>query len=119
VYHTYYTLWIQQIQAVADAYYVLSDPQRRGNYDKLSSSKSSSERTNDPNASSNFFRMFSGMFTNSAAGNGQTGGTAPEQPEQRPNADQLFGDVFEDVRHLPFRYLRQLTALFPPPFFFY
>jgi hypothetical protein len=44
--------------------------------------------------------MFSGMFTNSAAGNGGSPGTVPEQPEQRPNADQVFGDVFEDVRHL-------------------
>jgi hypothetical protein len=78
---------------------VLSEPQRRSDYDRLSSSKSSSERTNDPNASNNFFRMFSGMFTNSAAGNGQSG-AVPEQPDQRPNADQVFGDVFEDVRHL-------------------
>ncbi|KAF8507123.1 DnaJ-domain-containing protein [Russula emetica] len=98
----------EKFQAVADAYYVLSDPQRRSDYDRLSSSKSSSERTNDPSASSNFFRMFSGIFTtnNNAAGNGQTG-TGPEQPDQRPNADQVFGDVFEDLlrpeveRHLP------------------
>ncbi len=33
--------------------------------------------------------MFSGMFTNNAAGNGQ-----------RPDADQVFGDAFEDVCHL-------------------
>ncbi|KAN0125179.1 DnaJ domain containing protein [Russula decolorans] len=97
----------EKFQAVADAYYVLSDPQRRSDYDRLSSSKSTSERTSDPNASNNFFRMFSGMFTNSAAGNGGSPGTVPEQPEQRPNADQVFGDVFEDLlrpeveRHLP------------------
>ncbi len=97
-------------QAVADAYFVLSDPQRRSDYDKLSSSKSSSERTSDPNASGNFFRMFSGMFTNSA-GNGPSGGV-PGQPGQRPNADQVFGDAFEEVCHLflsPFFTLRRLT----------
>ncbi|KAF8481158.1 DnaJ-domain-containing protein [Russula ochroleuca] len=92
----------EKFQAVADAYYVLSDPQRRSEYDRLSSSRPSSERTNDPSASSNFFRMFSGMFT-SGAGDGQSG-TAQEQ---RPNADRVFGDVFEDLlrpeveRHLP------------------
>jgi len=83
---------------------VLSDPQRRSDYDRLSSSKSSSERTSDPNASSNFFRMFSGIFT--TAGNNNSHGPT-EQPDQRPNADQVFGDVFEDLlrpeveRHVP------------------
>ena len=91
-------------QAVADAYYVLSDAQRRNDYDRLSSSKSSSERTSDPNASNNFFRMFSGMFTNSAAGSGGSPGSVPEQPDLRPNPDQVFGDVFEDVRHLYLQY---------------
>lgn len=85
-------------QAVADAYYVLSDPQRRRDYDKLSSSRSSSERTNDPNASTNFFTTFANMFS-SGASNGQPG-TGTEQPGQRPNADRVFGDVFEDVRSL-------------------
>ena len=103
-------------QAVADAYYVLSDPQRRSDYDRLSSSKSSSERTNDPNASNNFFRMFSSMFTtNSAAGNGPSG-AVPEQPDQRPDADQVFGDVFEDVRHPHF--FRIATTAHPPLFSF-
>jgi curved DNA-binding protein CbpA len=87
------------LQSVADAYYVLSDPQRRSEYDRLSSSRSSSETTSDPNASSNFFRMFSGMFTSSAA-DGQSG-SAQEQPGQRPDADHIFGDVFEDVRRSP------------------
>jgi len=95
----------EKFQAVADAYYVLSDPQRRSDYDHLSSSKSSSERTSDPNASSTFFRMFSDMFT-SSGGDGQSG-TAPEQSGQRPDADHVFGTVFEDLlrpeveRHRP------------------
>jgi hypothetical protein len=63
--------------------------------------------------------MFSGMFTNSAAGNGQSGAV----PEQRPNADQVFGDVFEDVRHLlSLTYLHFLpfyiTTAHPSFFFF-
>ena len=44
------------------------------------------------------------MFT-STGGDGQPG-TAQEQAGQRPNADRVFGDVFEDVRrhhhHPPF-----------------
>jgi len=45
------------------------------------------------------------MFS-SGASNGQPG-TGTEQPGQRPNADRVFGDVFEDLlrpeveRHLP------------------
>jgi len=95
----------EKFQAVADAYYVLSDPQRRREYDRLSSSRPSSERTSDPNASGNFFRTFASMFS-SGAGNGQAG-TGTEQPGQRPNADHVFGDVFEELlrpeveRHLP------------------
>jgi len=38
------------------------------------------------------------MFS-SAAGDGRAG-TGPEQPGQRPNAEHVFGDVFEDVRCL-------------------
>ncbi len=43
--------------------------------------------------------MFSRMFTNSATGNRPPDGV-PEQPAQKPNADQVFGDVFEEVCHL-------------------
>jgi len=95
----------EKFQLVADAYYVLSDPQRRHEYDRLSTSRSSSERTNNPDASRNFFRSFASMFSG-GAGNGQPG-TATEQPGERPNADHVFGDVFEDLlrpeveRHLP------------------
>jgi DnaJ-class molecular chaperone len=89
---------------------VLSDAQRRSDYDQLSSSKSSFERTSDPTASSSFFRMFSGMFT-TGNGNGQSG-AVPEQPGQRPNADQVFGDVFEDVRH-PLSFSPSLYFLTP------
>ncbi|KAH9982446.1 hypothetical protein BGW80DRAFT_1433829 [Lactifluus volemus] len=84
----------ERFQAVADAYYVLSDPQRRSEYDKLSANRSSSERTSDPNASQNFFTTFASMFSSTSGG-------------LRPNANHVFGDVFEDLlrpeveRHLP------------------
>ena len=84
-------------QAVADAYYVLSDPQRRREYDKLAASKSSSERTTDPNASSTFFNTFANMFSSSSSGTSGTGSTPANQSGQRPNPDHVFGDVFEDV----------------------
>ncbi|KAI0274616.1 DnaJ domain-containing protein [Gloeopeniophorella convolvens] len=94
----------EKFQAVADAYYVLSDTQRRREYDRLFSSRPSSEKTNDPNTSSSFFNTFASMF--SGAAGGQTGAT-PGQSEQRPDADHVFGDVFEDLlrpeveRHVP------------------
>ncbi|KAI0283227.1 hypothetical protein BC826DRAFT_1093839 [Russula brevipes] len=84
---------VQDKRAVADAYYVLSDPQRRA--------EPSSERMSDPadpNASGNFFRTFASMFS---ASTGQPGTATPELvPEQlggRPNADHIFGDVFEEL----------------------
>ncbi|KAN0128428.1 DnaJ domain containing protein [Lactarius tabidus] len=99
----------EKFQAVADAYYVLSDPQRRREYDTLAASKPSSERTTDANASSNFFSTFASMFGNSAGGTtGRQTETGPgTAPGQRPNADRVFSDVFEDLlrpeveRHLP------------------
>jgi curved DNA-binding protein CbpA len=103
-------------QAVADAYYVLSDPQRRREYDRLSSSRPSSERTSDPNASGNFFRTFASMFS-SGAGNGQAG-TGTEQPGQRPNADHVFGDVFEEVTLLSSPPLSNVRRNRSPPSFF-
>ncbi|KAI9508804.1 DnaJ-domain-containing protein [Russula earlei] len=94
----------EKFQAVADAYYTLSDPRRRRDYD---GSSSSSEWTSDPNASNSFFPTFASMFS-SGAGNGQPGTAAPgEPPGGRPNADRVFGDVFEDLlrpeveRHVP------------------
>jgi hypothetical protein len=98
---------------------VLSDPQRRSDYDRLSSSISSSARTSDPNASNTFFSMFSDMLTRTG-GEGQSE-AAPEQPVQRPNANIVFGTVFEDVWSSPFPYpylpifytQRPLTSFFP------
>lgn len=79
---------------MADAYYVLSDSTRRKEYDTLYASRSSSDRSAEPDASSSFFANFPNIFS-SAAG-------APPRPEgspeaQRPDAEGVFGNVFEEV----------------------
>ncbi|ETW87313.1 molecular chaperone, DnaJ superfamily [Heterobasidion irregulare TC 32-1] len=82
----------ENFQAVADAYYVLSDSKRRGEYDALYESKS--KKSSDPNSSANFFNMFANMFGGAAGG---TTGTAEGERAQRPDANNVFGDVFEDL----------------------
>jgi hypothetical protein len=100
----------EKFQAVADAYYVLSDKTRRREYDALYASRSKSDRTSDPTSSSNFFADFAYMFA-SAAG-GAAGGTAPSgtgvpAEGDQPNAEGVFADVFDDLlrpeveRHTP------------------
>ena len=82
-------------QAVADAYYVLSDPARRAEYDSLFRSRPSSAFTDDKasefeqeQASGSFFQNFSSFFQNA------TGGGAAHP---RPDANGVFGDVFEEM----------------------
>ncbi|EMD41759.1 hypothetical protein CERSUDRAFT_110333 [Gelatoporia subvermispora B] len=93
----------ERFQAVADAYYVLSDPTRRREYDSLYTSRGPQEKTPDPNASANFFSTFANMFGGRGTGPSATGAT----PADRPDADNMFADVFEDLlrpeveRHLP------------------
>lgn len=80
---------------MADAYYVLSDTERRREYDSLYGSRS--EKTADPGASTDFFSTFANMFGSAAGG---TTGAAEGETGQRPDANNVFGDVFEDVSHL-------------------
>ncbi|KAI0735318.1 DnaJ domain-containing protein [Earliella scabrosa] len=95
----------EKFQAVADAYYVLSDTTRRKEYDMLYSSRRPQERTTEPNASSNFFSAFTNMFGSQGASGAQsaTGATAAD----RPDAEHVFADVFEELlrpeveRHAP------------------
>ncbi|KAJ7597170.1 DnaJ domain-containing protein [Mycena floridula] len=79
----------EKFQAVADAYFVLSDSVRRREYDALYATRSRKERTEDPGSSSSFFSQFTGMFTggnaNAGAGN------------NRPDADNVFADVFDEL----------------------
>ncbi|KAL5535325.1 hypothetical protein ACEPAF_3419 [Sanghuangporus sanghuang] len=81
----------ERFQAVADAYYVLSDATRRREYDSLRASHGFDERTTDPSASANFFANFANMFSGASAGSSGQG--AP----QRPDAEGVFGDVFEEL----------------------
>ncbi|GLB36285.1 putative dnaJ molecular chaperone homology domain [Lyophyllum shimeji] len=80
----------ERFQAVADAYYVLSDPKRRKEYDSLHSSRS--DRTGDPSSSGSFFSQFAGMFGGARPG---AGAGAPQQ--ERPDAEGVFADVFEEL----------------------
>ncbi|KZS92930.1 DnaJ-domain-containing protein [Sistotremastrum niveocremeum HHB9708] len=84
----------EKFQAVADAYYVLSDPERRREYDALHAKKSFNERTDDPRSSANFFEQFAGFFGTGAGA--QAGNTQPEG-FRRPDAEGVFGNVFEEL----------------------
>ncbi|KAF8587259.1 DnaJ-domain-containing protein [Ramaria rubella] len=88
----------ETFQAVADAYYVLSDPTRRKEYDTLYASRSSNDRSADPEASTSFFANFANIFS----GGGAAEGAAVPPPNgfadgQRPDAEGVFGDVFEEM----------------------
>jgi len=72
----------ERFQAVADAYYVLSDSKRRRDYDVLY--ESYSDKTTDPNA---FPSFFTNMF---GSPNANTSGT-------QPNPDNIFTDVFDEL----------------------
>ncbi|KAF9569704.1 DnaJ-domain-containing protein [Agrocybe pediades] len=75
----------ERFQEIADAYYVLSDPKRRQEYDNLYRTRA--DRSTDPGSSSNFFSQFAGMFG---------GGSSQSRPSQ-PNAEGVFADVFEEL----------------------
>jgi len=82
----------ETFQAVADAYYVLSDPARRREYNILRSQQQQAKNTTDPRASSDFFTAFTNLF-------GGKGGTPQDNPDApgRPDAEGIFGDVFEEL----------------------
>ncbi|KAJ3899996.1 DnaJ domain-containing protein [Lentinula edodes] len=77
----------ERFQAVADAYYMLSDATRRKEYDSLRASKTPNERSTDSKSSYNFFSQFFG---------GSSAGTRAEA-NQQPNAEGVFTDVFEEL----------------------
>ena len=82
-------------QAIADAYYVLSDPKRRREYDLLYNARS--DRTDAPGSSNAFFTQFANMFGGPANATG-------EQPENgQPDPNGVFADVFDEVGTLNIR----------------
>lgn len=68
---------------------MLSDSTRRKEYDLLYAARK--DRANEPGASGNFFSAFSGMFSGGARNAGAT------PAADRPDADNVFADVFEEV----------------------
>ncbi|KAK4687675.1 hypothetical protein P7C73_g2446, partial [Tremellales sp. Uapishka_1] len=89
----------ERFQAVADAYYVLSDPSRRAEYDSLFRSRPSTAFRDDSasefeqeQASSSFFDNFSSFFKNATGSAGDAG-----EKRERPDANGVFGDVFEEM----------------------
>ncbi|KAJ7293078.1 DnaJ domain-containing protein [Mycena rebaudengoi] len=102
----------EKFQAVADAYYVLSDPTRRREYDALHNTRARADRTEDPGSSNTFFSQFSNMF-----GGAGGAGTGAAPAGERPNAEGVFADVFEELlrpeveRHAPWwSYLGAITG---------
>ncbi|EJT49330.1 hypothetical protein A1Q1_01532 [Trichosporon asahii var. asahii CBS 2479] len=117
--------YTERFQAVADAYYVLSDPKRRAEYDALLRSRPSQFTTSsDPfeqdQASGNFFEEFSRFFQDAGFGGASAAGAAgagtsgappggfdfesesseeelPKKKTGRPDANGIFGDVFEEL----------------------
>ncbi|GAA6001861.1 hypothetical protein JCM10207_002355 [Rhodosporidiobolus poonsookiae] len=78
-----------EFQAVADAHYTLSDPDRRRAYDNLRASNQS--RWSDQAESS-------GSYWDYFGGGKQDDDPAEEEAEgERPDADHVFGSVFEEM----------------------
>ncbi|KXN89895.1 hypothetical protein AN958_04899 [Leucoagaricus sp. SymC.cos] len=78
----------ERFQAVADAYYVLSDPQRRKEYDVLYTTRS--DHTDNPHSTYSFFSQFANFF-------GGGGSQASGEGATQPNPDGVFADVFEEL----------------------
>lgn len=74
---------------------MLSDATRRREYDDIYASRRPRDRTSEPGASANYFETFANMF-----GKGQNAGAQPPRggAGERPDADHVFADVFEEVR---------------------
>ena len=106
-------------QTVADAYYVLSDPPRRREYDALLASQSRSYTgSTTADDSANFFSNFANMFQGAAFGSAGASGSGAAEPEdkqeepfERPDAETTFGNVFEEVCHVFIDLISVLTFL--------
>ncbi|ODN77842.1 hypothetical protein L202_04958 [Cryptococcus amylolentus CBS 6039] len=95
----------ERFQILSDAYYVLSDPGRRAEYDALFRSRPQNAFTEEDatdfeqeQASGNFFQNFSSFFQDAT---GSTGGSSSAGEKAgagaRPDANNVFGDVFEEM----------------------
>lgn len=114
---------------------MLSDPGRRAEYDRLFRSRPRSDFTDSTadaeaqdRASSNFFAEFARFFQEASSGAGAPGASTSEGPQdekptpgagtgagaRRPNADNVFGDVFEELCVLSLIYTFTLTTGWSP-----
>lgn len=102
----------EDFQKVADAYYVLSDPTRRRDYDAQRSARPNMFDSTSAGASADYFaNFFQSNFGASAAGGAgaaaedegfaeseSSSASGDRKDGARPDPDQTFGDVFEEVR---------------------
>jgi len=94
----------ERFQAVADAYYVLSDPARRAEYDSLFRSRPASAFTDETasefeqeQASGSFFDNFSSFFQSPRQQDSANSTNSNHTKNARPDANHVFGDVFEEM----------------------
>ncbi|WVQ77116.1 hypothetical protein IAR50_006799 [Cryptococcus sp. DSM 104548] len=95
----------ERFQILSDAYYVLSDPGRRAEYDSLFRSRPQHAFTEEDatdfeqeQASGNFFQNFSSFFQNATgAAGGSSSAGEKAGAGTRPDANNVFGDVFEEM----------------------
>ncbi|CAO1620423.1 unnamed protein product [Parajaminaea phylloscopi] len=84
----------RKFQSLADAYYVLSNAERKAEYDSLRASQGfqSFEKGQEEQEQSSSARFFQSFFSGGAAG----ASSGPAQQEQ-PQANGVFSDVFEEM----------------------
>jgi len=82
----------------------LSDPGRRAEYDSLFRSRPASDFTDDKStafdqeqASGSFFQNFSSFFQNATGAGAAAGAAGAGAAHPRPDANGVFGDVFEEM----------------------
>ncbi|PWN51788.1 DnaJ-domain-containing protein [Violaceomyces palustris] len=95
--------YTQRFQTLADAYYVLSDPDRRAEYDQIKSSRPSSsffdysseqDTEKEQGASASFFSHF---FSSPDSEPSEAGTESEGLPRGQPQANGIFADVFEEL----------------------
>ncbi|TNY21813.1 DnaJ domain-containing protein [Rhodotorula diobovata] len=86
-----------EFQAVADAHYTLSDPQRRKAYDELRRANAS-RWTDDAGESGNWWDYFgAGRGTGAQQDEDDEDEDADSAAGQRPDPEHVFGNVFEEL----------------------